>query len=50
MVRMKQNLSILGLRIPYENIDEYLGNAIDNKVPLTEFLDLLFQKRSKSKG
>ena len=49
MVRMKQNLSILGLRNTYENIDEYLGNAIDNKVPLTEFLDLLFEREAKAK-
>lgn len=32
MVKMKQNLSILGLRHTYENIDEYLGNAIENKI------------------
>ena len=30
MVRMKQNLAILGLRNTHENIDEYLENAIDN--------------------
>ena len=46
MVRIKQNLSILGLRNTYENIDEYLGNAINNKVPLTEFLDLLFEREA----
>ena len=49
MVRIKQNLSILGLRNTYENIDEYLGNAINNKVPLTEFLDLLFEREAKAK-
>lgn len=44
MVRMKQNLSILGLRNTYENIDEYLGNAVDNKVSITEFLNLVFER------
>jgi DNA replication protein DnaC len=49
MVRMKQNLSILGLRNTYENIDEYLGNAMDNKVSITEFLDLIFEREAKAK-
>ena len=49
MVRMKQNLSILGLRNTYENIDEYLGNAINNKVSITEFLDLIFDREAKAK-
>ena len=49
MVRMKQNLSILGLRNTYENIDEYLGNAINNKVSITEFLDLIFEREAKAK-
>lgn len=49
MVRMKQNLTILGLRNTHENIDEYLGNAIDNKVSITEFLDLIFEREAKAK-
>lgn len=49
MVRMKQNLAILGLRNTHENIDEYLGNAIDNKVSITEFLDLIFEREAKAK-
>lgn len=49
MVRMKQNLSILGLRNTYENIDKYLGNAINNKVSITEFLDLIFEREAKVK-
>ena len=49
MVRMKQNLSILGLRNTYENIDEYLGNAINNKISITEFLDLIFEREAKAK-
>ena len=49
MVRIKQNLAILGLRNTHENIDEYLGNAIDNKVSITEFLDLIFEREAKAK-
>ncbi len=49
MTRLKQNLSILGLRNTYENIDEYLGNAIDNKISITEFLDLVFEREAKAK-
>lgn len=49
MVRMKQNLAILGLRNTHENIDEYLGNAIENKISITEFLDLIFEREAKAK-
>lgn len=49
MVRIKHNISILGLRNIYENIDEYLGNAIENKISITEFLDLIFEREAKAK-
>lgn len=50
MENIKNNLSILGLRNTYENIDEFLGNAIANKVSITEFLDLIFDREAKTKA
>ena len=50
MENIKNNLSILGLRNTYQNIDEYLGNAIANKITLTEFLDLIFDREAKTKA
>lgn len=50
MENIKKNLSILGLRNTYENIDEFLGNAIANKVSITEFLDLIFDREAKTKA
>ncbi len=50
MENIKTNLSILGLRNTYENIDEFLGNAIANKVSLTEFLNLIFEREARTKA
>ena len=44
MSNIKNNVSILGLKNTYENIDEYLGNAIANKISITEFIDLIFER------
>ena len=49
MVKIKHNISVLALRNIYENIDEYLGNAIENKISITEFLDLIFEREAKAK-
>lgn len=49
MHKIKGNLLILGLKHSYENIDEYIGNAIDNKISLTEFLNLIFEREAKAK-
>lgn len=49
MSNIKNNLAILGLKNTYENIDEYLGNAIANKISITEFIDLIFEREAKVK-
>lgn len=49
MEKIKNNLAILGLKNTYENIDEYLGNAISNKISLMEFIDLVFDREAKAK-
>ena len=47
--KIKNNLSILGLKNTYENIDEYLGNAIANKINLVDFINLIFEREACSK-
>lgn len=49
MEQIKNNLSILGLRNTFENIDEYLGNAIANKISLMEFINLIFDREARAK-
>lgn len=49
MTNIKNNLAILGLKNTYENIDEYLGNAITNKISITEFINLIFEREAKVK-
>ena len=49
MSNIKNNLAILGLKNTHENIDEYLGNAIANKISITEFIDLIFEREAKVK-
>lgn len=50
MEHIKNNLSILGLKNTFENIDDYLGNALSNKVSLMEFIDLIFDREAKTKA
>lgn len=47
--RIKNNLSILGMKNTFENIDDYLEAAIKNKTPFIDFLDLLLDRESKGK-
>lgn len=47
--KIKTNLSILGMKHTFENIDGYLDVAIKNKTPLIDFLDLLLDRESKGK-
>lgn len=47
--RIKNNLSILGMKNTFENIDDYLEAAIKNKTSLIDFLDLLLDRESKGK-
>ncbi|HHT39739.1 MAG TPA: ATP-binding protein [Acholeplasmataceae bacterium] len=47
--KIKTNLSILGMKHTFENIDGYLDVAIKNKTPLIDFLDLLLDMESKGK-
>lgn len=49
MEKIKNNLSILGLKNTYENIDEYLGNAVANKISITEFISLIFDREAQAK-
>lgn len=49
MEKIKNNLSILGLKNTYENIDEYLGNAVANKISITEFINLIFDREAQAK-
>ena len=46
---IKTNLSILGMKNSFENIDTYLENAINNKIPLQEFLNLLLEREAQTK-
>lgn len=46
---IKNNLSILGMRNSFENIDTYLENAINNKISIQEFLNLLLEKEAQTK-
>ncbi len=47
--KIKTNLSILGMKHTFENIDGYLDVAIKNKTSLIDFLDLLLDRESKGK-
>ena len=46
---IKNNLSILGMRNSFENIDTYLENAIKNKIPIQEFLNLILEREAQTK-
>ena len=46
---IKNNLAILGMRNAFENIDLYLENAINNKTPIQEFLNLLLEREAQTK-
>lgn len=47
--RIKNNLSVLGMKHTFENIDHYLDAAIKNKTPMIDFLDLLLDREAKGK-
>jgi len=49
MSKIKSNLSILGMKNTFENIDDYVEGAIKNKTSIMEFLNLLLEREAQGK-